>query len=65
MHFSSTIIAKLTGFSFTDVREQLALLRHAERWSSPEDVRATLPLDLLARCDELQRQCKQSAAFKS
>ena len=56
LHFSSTIIAKLTGFSFTEVRAQLALLGHAERWENLADVRAGLPLELLAQCDELQRR---------
>jgi hypothetical protein len=53
MHYSKSMIGRLTGYSSAYVGMVLSDLGHTERWHKPDDCRAALPQALRESCDHL------------
>ena len=53
MHLTPAVIAKLTGYSGTYVRQVLDAEGMRERWTEPTQVLASLPEDLQGQCSLL------------
>jgi hypothetical protein len=53
MHFSKSMIGRLTGYSSAYVGMVLSELGHTERWHKPDDCRAALSQALRDSCDHL------------
>jgi hypothetical protein len=53
LHFSRSVIGKLTGCSSAFVGQMLCDAGSRERWHKPDDCRAALPQALREACDHL------------